>query len=141
MLTEICQYLKNWFDRDLHRFEGEVTIEDGYITMKDGDITLLDGQYFRIMGSVYNDGVHDLNDSLRDETFEGIIQLMAVPQALSDMVVEIEAWRDKFEDINGAAMSPYQNESFSGYSYSKSASGTASWQAAFSPRLAQWRKI
>lgn len=62
MLTELCQYLKNWFELD--QISGKVTITDNTITvvsdglLYDGDApTILTGQYVRIIGSVFNDGV------------------------------------------------------------------------------------
>ena len=52
MLTELCQELKNWFEREIH--VGTFTIEGGQLT----DCSFLqDGQYYRIIGSVFNDGV------------------------------------------------------------------------------------
>ena len=51
MLTEICQELKNWFD--LERHFGVFTIENGELSLP----FLMDGQYYRICGSVFNDGV------------------------------------------------------------------------------------
>ena len=54
MLTELCQELRNWFDRDLPKWYGEITISDGQIQ----DVDLQSGQYFRVIGSLFNDGVH-----------------------------------------------------------------------------------
>ena len=52
MLTELCQELRNWFV--LNRYEGTFTISGGTLTAD----FLQEGQYFRIIGSVFNDGVH-----------------------------------------------------------------------------------
>ena len=52
MLTEICDYLNNYFWR--LKIVGEFKIENGSITVEQ----LKDGQYFRIVGSLFNDGVH-----------------------------------------------------------------------------------
>ena len=150
MLTEICQYLRNWFDYDaahnrLKSWSGTLTIQDGVIQGIDSG--LIYGQYYFIVGSLLNDGVHLYpDDDLHDETFVGTIQSMAIPRAFLDLVNDISAWCDK----NKARIeSPYQSESFSGYSYSLKTGGDASgsggsgltWQSFFAARLAPWRKI
>lgn len=149
MLTELCGYLKNWFDRA--RFFGTFEIKNGrLLSFNDGGI-IQDGQHFRIIGSVFNDGVYqyDSNDpeELQDETFSGAVWLLAIPQEVQDLSAEIDAWREKNEALDSAAMSPYNSESFGGYSYSKSSgitadgNGIGGWQTAFGNRLARWRKI
>ena len=55
MLTEICEYLRNWFCDDSEIIVGTITIGDGEITVPYGAIQ--PGQYVRIVGSVFNDGV------------------------------------------------------------------------------------
>lgn len=57
MLTEICQDLRNWFDRYMPKWYGTFEIKNHELVLKD-DMTLQEGQYFRIVGSVFNDGVH-----------------------------------------------------------------------------------
>lgn len=143
-LTNMCQYLRNWFDRA--RYFGTFTIENGAIS---GDFALLDGQYFRIIGSVFNDGIHVYPTSdLTDETFEGAVWAMAVPSAVIALAEDIEAWTEKYGGVDSPALSPYSSESFAGYSYSKSTGGTSgdssggnSWESAFASKLSQWRKI
>lgn len=154
MLTELCQYLKNWFELD--QISGKVTITDGNITVVSDSLlyggsvpTIQTGQYIHIEGSVFNNGVFQYGeDQLTDETFNGTVWLMGIPQAIIDLDAEITAWRDKYESISSPAMSPFNSESFKGYSYSKSTvsggSGSESalgWQNVFGPRLAPWRKI
>jgi hypothetical protein len=83
---------------------------------------------------------------LKDEVFEGSLWLMAIPQAFLDLVEEIDAWQKKNGAVDSAAMSPFNSESFGGYSYSKgvgsSGGGLATtWQAAYAARLNAWRKI
>ena len=139
MLEQVLMHLKNWFLVPGGIHEGTYTIEDGGITLP----FLANGQYFRICGSVFNDGLHQYPASdLKAETFEGTVWALAVPQAVIDLATEIEAWQKKNGD---ASVSPYQSESFGGYSYSKatdSASGGAvTWQSAFSSRLNAWRKL
>lgn len=143
MLTELCQELKNWFDKERHI--GTFTITDGNI---DVDF-LLPGQYFRIVGSVFSDGVYQYPaQELPSETFTGAIWALAIPKEVLQLDEEISAWRAKYEEIDSDAMSPYVSESFGGYSYSKGASNstasggsTTSWKSAFKPRLNLWRKI
>lgn len=154
MLTELCQYLKNWFELD--QISGKVTITDGNITVVSDSLlfsgsapTIKIGQYIHIEGSIFNNGVFQYgNDMLTDETFEGTVWLMGIPQAIIDLDAEITAWRDKYESISSPAMSPFNSESFKGYSYSKGtvSNGTGAesalgWQNVFGPRLAPWRKI
>ena len=150
MLTELCQELKNWFEREIHF--GTFTIEGGQLT---DSSFLQDGQYFRIVGSVFNDGVHKYEptnaqrEQLHDEVFEGAIWAMAVPPTVIALSDKIQAWTTKYGDVNSTAMSPFQSESFGGYSYSKgsgsaSASGGSSvptWQSTFANELNRWRKI
>lgn len=144
MLTELCQELRNWFDRK--RVFGTFTIEDGELTVP----FLQTNQYYRIVGSIFNDGVHkygDETDVLTDETFDGAIWALAIPKEVVDLAADIAAWQTKYGGANSNAMSPYTSESFGGYSYSKSAANGGSnnagtsWQSAYASRLNKWRKI
>jgi hypothetical protein len=151
MLSELCRELKNWFDRGQPRLIGDFEIAEGRITSNLFNSKIQNGQYFRIIGSVFNDGVHCFNEqlSLKDETFHGALWLMAVPQEILDLSDEIDAWIAKYATIDSAAMSPFNSESFGGYSYSKgSVSGSngvtynpGAWQSVFANRLNRWRKI
>lgn len=140
MLTEICQYLHNWFERG--RFISRITILDNEIsTADDGALTLLEGQYFRIIGSLLNDGVHQFPAELKDETFDGAVVMMGVPADFLALVEDIEGWSTKY---GSAVTSPYSSESFAGYS--RSLRGTAggegsTWQSVFASRLNAWRKL
>lgn len=134
MLTALCQELRNWFEREKHF--GDFTISEGTL-----DVDFLqDGQYFRIVGSVFNDGVHRFNDvELKDETFNGAIWEMAIPEDVINLANEIDAYNTEM----GVA-SPYTSESWGGYSYTKATASDGSvitWQTAFSNRLNRWRKI
>ena len=139
MLEQVLMHLKNWFLVPGGIHEGTYTIEDGGITLP----FLENGQYFRICGSVFTDGLHQYPASdLKEETFDGTVWALAVPQAVIDLSTEIESWQTKNGD---ASVSPYQSESFGGYQYSKatdSASGGAvTWQSAFRSRMNVWRKL
>ena len=157
-LSILCNYLNNYFDRNRPRITGTISIADGKITNEDFYTVIQDGQYYRIVESVFNDGVHkykaSLSDSedtgLKDETFKGAIQLMAIPPEVIDLANDIEAWQAKYEGVDSPNMSPYQSESFGGYSYSKASTsgggvgsgGTSiTWQSAFKARLNEWRKM
>ena len=137
MITDICNYLKNYFiksDEDKH-FAKEIQISNGIISPS---FDLKQNQYYRIVGSLYNDGVHkfgDVDDILVDEVFDGAVWCMYVPESFLSLVSEIEEYQAKFGQV-----SPYKSESFGGYSYTKDDKAT-SWQDAFSTRLNAWRKI
>lgn len=142
MLTELCQELRNWFD--VAHYSGSFTIEDGNISAD----FLQEGQYFRIMGSIFNDGVHKYpaND-LIDETFEGAVWALAILPEVVALSTEIDTWNNKYAGADSAAMSPFQSESWGGYSYAKgSANGNNSvsgsdWATVFGRRLNKWRKL
>lgn len=142
MLTELCAELKNYFlknrEQDIH--VGGYEIVDG--ALQDADF-LQDGQYFRIAGSIFNDGVYQYPaDDLQDEAFTGAIWAMAVPPVVIALATEIDEWNTKNADTLN---SPYQSESFGGYSYSKGSSGSGTggytWKDHFAARLAKWRRI
>ena len=153
MLTEICAYLKNYFDRDQPKFYGKFEIVDGVVTsLNDEDMGIISGQYFRIIGSVLNDGVWRYPEeqqpySLQDEKFEGAVWLMAVPPDLVQIAKEISEWQEKYGGIDSQAMSPYTSESFGGYSYSKgqgtieTGNGLSGWKSVFAGRLSRYKKI
>lgn len=138
MLEQILRHLNNWFVVDVQ--PGDYTVEKGSITLP----FLASGQYFRIIGSVFNDGLHQYPATdLMDESFTGYIWALAIPKAIFSLTDEISAWLEKYGE---AVASPYTSESFGGYSYSKSAENTGNgaaggWQAAFRARLNPWRKI
>ena len=150
MLDEICRELNNWFDRKSDgsddRYFGTFGIADGEIDLSETNIQT--GQFFRIVGSVFNDGVHQYPAiDLTDETFDGAVWLMAVPSEIISLAEEIGAWMDKYSSADSPAMSPYQSESFGGYSYTKASNSTANgssaitWQSQFADRLNKWRKL
>ena len=145
MLSELCQELRNWFDRGQPRIHGAFEIRDGKIVDSDFTDVIQNNQYFRIVGSVFNDGVYKYtNDlTLTDELFVGAVWLMAVPKEVITLSDEIDAWVEKYGDTID---SPYLSESFGGYSYTKKGAGNdssdaSSWQSVFSSKLNMWRKI
>ena len=141
MIDEICTEMKNWFVTDGDKHIGTFTISDGQIAPSN---FLQKGQYYRVIGSVFNDGVHrygDDTDKLIDEIFKGAVWAMRVPYAVVQLSVEIDNWIKNYGEI---LASPYTSESFAGYSYSKATSasgGSVTWQDNFRSRLNKWRKI
>lgn len=148
MLTELCQELRNWFEKE--KYFGTFTIEGGQLA----DCSFLqDGQYYRIIGSVFNDGVHVWpEDDLQDESFNGAIWAMAVPPTVIALSNKIDEWQEMYDNADGVNMTPYSSESFGGYSYSKGGgsnggnvqnkgNGAPTWQSMFFNELNNWRKI
>ena len=147
MLEQLLKEIHNWFrvrnDVD-GKYPGTYTIEGGSIALP----FLQTGQYYRVIGSVFNEGLHKYGeDDLQDEKFTGTIWALGVPQAVVELAAEIETWVGKYGD---AISSPYSSESFGGYSYTKSGAGTTyasggggsgGWQNVFAAKLNPWRKI
>ena len=130
MLNEVCRECKNWFITEVKT--GTFTIENGAVK----GLEAQEGQYFRIVGSVFNDGIYQFpTTSLKPETFKGGVWLMAVSEEFLTLVSEIDSWCQKYGDAT-----PYTSESFGGYSYAKSAD-KSTWQGAFGSKLNRWRKI
>ena len=138
IFTELCAELRNWFVVPDGIHVQTYTISGGSIAPLD---FLQDGQYFRIIGSVFDDGVHQYPASdLTDETFHGAVWSMAVPPAVIDLAAEIE----EYNNSDAGKPSPFTAESFGGYSYTKATDANGApigWQKAFASRLNQWRKL
>lgn len=138
MLTELLAEIRNYFEVPNGRHFGTFTISGGSIAPLD---FLQEGQYFRIVGSVFNDGVYQYPAaSFTDEVFEGAVWAMAVPPTLIALSAEIEEYNEKNGKPSAFTAESYPN----GYSYTRAtdASGVPlSWQKAFSSRLSKWRKL
>lgn len=154
MLTEICKELRNWFERE--KYIGTIKVTDGRLTDADDEaFPIADGQYVRVVGSVFNDGVYKFSSTSSympestDEVFDGAVWAMAIPPQVIALAQKIEAWQAKYGGVDSVNMSPYNSESFGGYSYSKSGGGAGAdgssvagtWQGAFASELNRWRKI
>lgn len=143
-LADLCGELKNWFVSS--RYFGHFTIQDGEINVSDmvTDGSLQVGQWFRIVGSVFNDGVYQYPAyGLQDEMFNGAVWAMAVPPAVTSLLEEMNEWENQYSSVLN---SPYTSESFGGYSYTKATGnsnmgGSVTWQDQFRARLNRWRKI
>jgi len=148
MLQQILEHIHNMFIKSPN--PGTYTITGGTISLP----FIKEGQRIWIVGSDLNDGVYTYhadginNDDdisragLHDETFAGTICALAVPPAVIALSEEISAWVDQNKD---AVNSPYQSESWGGYSYTKATSKNgktaSSWEDIFAERLNPWRKI
>lgn len=136
MLDEILAEIRNYFVVKVH--SGDFEVIGGRLSPLD---FLQNGQYFRIVGSVMNDGVYRYPCStLTDETFSGEIWALAVPPTLIALAAEIEEYEKKAKET----VSPYNSESFGGYSYTKATDSNGSplsWEKVFARRLNKWRKI
>lgn len=124
MLSELCAEIRNYFIRskaDIHN--GKFTINGGKIAPLD---FLQNNQYFRIVGSVFNDGVYKNDEKLNltDEVFEGSVWAMKIPPDFIALSDEIDKFNHKIEEI-GAVSKGYASESFGGYSYTLSSSAPA----------------
>ena len=150
MIGEICAEIKNYFvyEDDIHI--GDWEISNGQIS----PVIVFPTDYIRIVGSRLNDGVYKVSDlvehPLKDELFHGAIWIMSPTADFLALVDEISAWQDKNGGVDSANMSPFQSESFGGYSYSKgtnysasqgSSAPTTTWQAQFANRLSRYRRI
>lgn len=145
-MDEVCGSIRNYFvikPDGIRR--GKFTISNGNLESAD----LQEGQYFRVVGSVFNDGVWQYPATeMQAETFSGEVWAMGVPPAFIALLSDIEAWNQKYGTADSANLSPFQSESFGGYSYTKdsgSSSGSESspstWAGAFESRLSRWRKL
>ena len=139
MISEICAYTKNYFVdpiRDI--YEGNFEIKNGEIMLD----FLKDGQYFRIVGSVFNDGVYKYPaENLTDEDFHGAVWAMNVPPAFVALAGEIKA----YSESDAAKPTPYASESFGGYTYTRftdSNGGNGSgWEQVFKDKLKIYRRL
>ena len=151
MLDQICGYIHNYFIKAA--YTGHYEIVGGTLSPLP---PLKEGQRFWVVGSDLNDGVYTyrasqiMNDDdtvragLQAESFDGTICAMAVPPPVIAICGEINSWVEKYgETVN----SPYQSETFNGYSYTKAsggadgANGGPTWQSTFGKQLDRWRKI
>lgn len=146
MLSEVCAELKNYFTNECDRHVGDWAIKDGAITPSID----LPTNYIRIVGSRLNDGVHEISKmSLKDEEFHGAIWIMCPPEDFIELVTEIEEWQKSNCSVDSLNMSPFQSESFGGYSYSKGtgsgnserSSAPTTWEGQYASRLKPYRRI
>lgn len=144
MLTEICQYLHNYFDYERHY--GDISIIGQSVFCDGKEIEIESGQYFALFRNRIPLGVFQA-DELTDKTFTGAIWLMDVPEAILDANTWAETWKAKNMAAGSDANSVYQSESFGGYSYSKGNNSKGKVGASifdnaqFAAMLAPYRKL
>ena len=138
MLETVLNHLHNWFSVKGAARAGTFIIVSGKIGLSN----VREGQYYKIEGSVFNDGLHkygDDKDALTDETFVGRVLPLAVPKPVVKLAEEIKTWCESNQKSDKVS------ESFDGYSYSKgtdAAGGAAGgWQVAFRRELNAWKKV
>lgn len=139
MLEAILNSLHNWFLIPGAERCGTFEVASGTL---DVDFLQCD-QYYRVEGSVFNDGLHQHpGTDMQDETFEGTVYPMAVPRAVVELAEKIDKWcKDNPETDK-------QSESFGGYSYTRGSTNAAStntsvsrWEVAFAGELRAWKKV
>lgn len=135
MLETVLAYLHNWFPVKGGKHAGTFQIVSGELSLD----FLLPNQYYRIVGSVFNDGLHryGTREPLEDETFTGEVWALAVPKAVIELAGEIEKWCAQNPETD------LVSESFAGYSYTRAGgdSSVSGWRGVFGARLSPWRKI
>ena len=138
ILTEICAELRNWFVVPNGVHIQTYTISGGSIAPLD---FLQEGQYFRIIGSVFNDGVHQYPAAdLTDEVFHGAVWAMSLPPDLIALSAEIE----EYNKSDAGKASPYISENFGGYGYTKATGSNGkvlTWKSVFADALNRYRKL
>ena len=136
MLTEICAELRNWFVVPNGVHIQTYTIRGGRIEPLD---FLQYGQYFRIIGSVFNDGVHQYPAlDLTDEVFHGAVWAMSLPTDLIALSAKIQNYLEQNPD------SGFSSESFGGYSYTRATASdgsVATRRDVFRKDLNRYRKL
>jgi hypothetical protein len=155
-LEKVLYHIHNWFPVGFAQVV-DCEIADGELPAPYSS-SMLDGQWYRIQGSIMNDGLHrhwvtypeGEESDLVDETFSGTITLLAIPKPLLSVAEEIDEYiQDTREADRAARSAKFRSESFDGYSYTlrddsrakNGSSGLTGWQAAFASDLSPWRKM
>lgn len=123
-ITDLCVECKNYFAPARKKASGAY-IHSGAYEIREGSISPLDflikGQYFRIVGSVLNDGVYCNTPEglaeLTDETFDGEIWEMVVPKDFIKLAQEEAETKADVLEI-ASRQGAYISESFNNYSRS-----------------------
>jgi len=153
MLQEVLEHIHNYFLKQPN--PGKYTISGGVISPLP---TFKEGQRIWVVGSDLNDGVYTYHSDgitddddieaagLQDETFAGTICALAVPPAVLALSGEIRKWVETYQE--DVVNSPFESESFGGYSYTLKGTGTASggnggpisWRTIYGKQLERWRR-
>lgn len=154
-LEQVLAHIHNWFTRETLSLTG-CEVVGGQLPASVAEAVPA-GAWYRIQGSCLNDGLHlrgEGDEGLTDEEFDGELSVLAIPRALLSVVDEITDWKDANSEARSkAAASPYQSESFGGYTYSMRSDltggssgssvsgGLTGWQAAFKSDLNPYRRL
>ena len=146
MISQICADIRNYFTYDTDKHPGTYKVQGGVLVPSISMPT----EYYAVFGSRKNNGVHKTTDVLNDEgEFDGSVWVMSVPADFLALCDEIASWQAKYGGVDSEAMSPFNSESFGGYSYSKAAGSATSganaaastWQGVYASRLNRWRRV
>ena len=142
-MLSVMREVRNFFESTSET--GEYTITDSKITLKGGYVP---GQYILIFGSVLNDGIYKLSDTVytlggaHDETFKGTIYGLRVPSDFVAICNEVAEFNDTNKPSNVVS------ENFGSYSYTKASEaqsgvvvGVATWQSSFRRKLNPFRRM
>lgn len=135
MLETLLDTMHNWFEIPGAQRSGEFKVVSGVLNLD----FVAHGQYYRVTGSVFNDGLHRYPEKLKDdEAFDGVIAPLAVPVAVVELADRIKAWRESNPETDKIS------ESFGGYSYSRGendSSASGGWRTAFAGEIRRWKKV
>lgn len=145
-LTDLCRKTRNWFDKKRHFGIFDLDSELDFAC---------EGQFYRLIGDVTADGqclYVDYVCTYTDGNFKvygaetahgilnGAIWEMSVPTDFLELYEKMTAWEEKNADILN---SPFQSESFGGYSYSRASGKNGSltvWDN-FADEIARYQKL
>ena len=140
ILTTVCRSLPRFFERSSE--SGTFTIENEILT--GNAATYLVGSYIAVTGSLINNGVYLVNDSMitlvgaKNEVFQGTIYQLAIPNDFLAMVEEIQGNIETTAKVDQGITS----FSFGGYSESRATTAdgvVASWREVYKSRLVPFR--
>ena len=145
MLTEICQYLHNYFEYE--KLFGDVIVTASSVSANGKIVALEEGQYFALFRGRIPLGIFKNGDELKPRHFEGAVWLLDIPDAILNADTWAENWKAKNGSVDSVANSALNSESFKGYSYSKGTNkegkdGSSIFDnAQFSAMLNPYRKL
>ena len=91
MIEEGLKHLNNWFLIEGGIHTGTFVVNDSGIALP----FLQDGQYFRELGSVFNDGLHQYPATdMTNETFDGAVWALEITKTVISLAEEISTWHE-----------------------------------------------
>lgn len=150
-VPELCVYTHNFFDRYDEPFYGGFIIGVDYIWNTfnfEKDVianpsNILDGlaphQYYKIEGSIFNDGVHMAGETLVPEKFYGTVQPMRVPKVFEKLAQKIT----DYDDVAPGG-GRYVSQSFAGWSGTMATGSDGlpvDGVTRYRKEINQWRKL